>query len=181
MVRQAVMKNPENPQELENGFEELKQQAETYKDLLQRLQADFENYKKRSEKENEELRQYAIAKFISRMLPVIDSFEMALKSANKSEGNVQFVEGVKMIYAQMHSLLESEGLRKINSAGEKFNPHLHEVLMAEDVESGKDNTDDIVLEEFQKGYMLKDAVLRHSKVKVGSRPKAEKPVEGKND
>ena len=139
-----------------------KEKIEELTETLQRLQAEFENYKKRIDKEKEEFAKYAGALTIGKMLPVLDSFEIALKNTSDRE---KFVEGMKMIYAQFHSVLEAEGVRPIKAAGEKFDPYRHEVLMKEE----SDKPEDTILEEFQKGYMLNDRVLRHSKVKISGK------------
>ncbi len=127
-------------------------------DTLQRLQAEFENYKKYVEKSKAEFVKYAQAELIDKLLPVLDSFELALKNTKDKE---KLLKGVELIYTQLYSLLEKQGLKKIESKG-KFNPHLHEVLLKEE----SDEEEDTILEELQKGYMLDDKVLRHSKVKV---------------
>ncbi len=134
-------------------------------ETLQRLQAEFENYKKRVDKENSEFVKYAKAELIQRLLPTLDTFEIALKSTKDNE---KFVKGMEMVYAQLVSLLHSEGLKPIEAIGKKFDPYLHEVMLKE--KSDKD--EGIVLEELQKGYMLNGRVLRHSKVKISE--KAEK-------
>lgn len=131
-------------------------------DTLQRLQAEFENYKKRAEKQGEELGKYLKADLIARLLPTLDSFEMALKNTSDKE---KFIKGVELIFAQLYSLLESEGIRPIKAVGEQFDPYRHEVLMKQE----SDKEEDIILEELQKGYMLNDKVLRHSKVKVSKK------------
>lgn len=131
-------------------------------DTLKRLQAEFENYKKWNAKEKSEFVKYSHADLIASILPVLDSFEIALKNTSDKE---KFIEGIKMIYVQFHSMLEAEGLRPIKAVGEKFDPYRHEVLMKEDSEK----EDSTILEEFQKGYMLNDKVLRHSKVKISGK------------
>jgi molecular chaperone GrpE len=128
-------------------------------EALQRLQAEFENYKKRTENEKEGFIKYAKADLIVKMLPILDSLELALKNTTDKE---KFVKGVELIFAQLYSLLEAEGVRPIKAVGEKFDPYKHEVLMREE----SDKKEEIVLEEFQRGYMLYDRVLRPSKVKV---------------
>ncbi len=161
-------KNQENQKEdTKNQADEDKKQLDVanaklseYKDLLQRVQADFENYKKRCNKEMSEGRQYANIEIISSLLPIIDSFEFALKNTE----NEQFAQGVKMIFAQIYSALEAQGLKRIDAVGKRFDPYFHEVLLID--ESGDEG---IVLEELQKGYLLKNAVIRHSKVKVGKK------------
>lgn len=129
---------------------------------LQRLQAEFENYKKRMEREKQELIKYGNADLILELLPILDNFELALKNTHDNE---RFIKGIQMIFAQFYSILQKEGLKPINVVGHKFNPYNSEVLMR--VKSNKD--DDIVLEELQKGYVLNDKVLRTSKVKVSEK------------
>ncbi len=128
---------------------------------LQRLQAEFQNYQKRCEKSNEDFMRYAISGFIEKLLGVVDTFELAFKSKDSHE---QFVKGTEMIYGQLYEVLEKEGLRPIKSVGEKFDAYKHEVLLTE--KTDKDEEDDIITEELQRGYMLKDKVLRFAKVKV---------------
>lgn len=135
-------------------------------ETLQRLQAEFENYKKRIEKEKAEFVKYAKAELIQRLLPTLDTFEIALKSTKDNE---KFVKGMEMVYAQFVSTLQSEGLKPIEAIGKKFDPYLHEVMLKE--KSDKD--EGIVLEELQKGYMLNDKVLRHSKVKISEKSEKE--------
>jgi molecular chaperone GrpE len=136
-------------------------------DCLQRLQAEFENYKKRAEKENGHFMKFANANLIGELLPLLDSFEFAFKNKDSKE----FVQGVELIFAQLFSILEKQGLRPIHAEGKKFDPYKHEVLLQE-----PSDKDEIVLEELQKGYMLQDKVLRFSKVKIGKKaePKEEK-------
>jgi|TARA_B100001971_G_C18159961_1_gene520817 molecular chaperone GrpE len=133
-------------------------------DSLQRLQAEFENHKKREEKDKKEFVKYSRAGLILEILPSLDSFEMALKSAKDNE---EFVKGMEMVYAQLYSILENEGLRPILAVGQKLDPYKHEVLMREK----SDKEEDMVLEELQRGYMLGDKVLRHSKVKISEKKK----------
>ena len=164
-VDEQELENLKKLDELSNLKKQLEQknkQIDDLTDTLKRLQAEFENFKKWNTKEKSEFVKYAHADIIANMLPVLDSFEIALKNTSDKE---KFVEGIKMIYAQIHSILEAEGLRPIKAIGEKFDPYRHEVLMKQD----SNNPEDVVLEEFQKGYMLNDKVLRHSKVKVSGK------------
>ena len=96
------------------------------------------------------------------MLPVLDSFELALKNTEDKE---KFLAGVKILFAQFYSALQSQGLKPIKTKDEKFDPFRHEVLMKE----ASDKPDETILEEFQKGYMLNEKVLRHSKVKISGK------------
>ena len=132
------------------------------KETVQRLQAEFENYKKRVEKEKENFTKFASCEIIKKILPILDSFEVALKNKTASS---EFAKGVEMIYAQFFSILENSGLKKIEAEGKKFDPYLHEALMQEESEED----DGVVIEEFQKGYYLNDIIIRHSKVKISKR------------
>ena len=160
---------PENKQE-QTPDQKLLQQLDDYKNTLQRLQAEFENYKKRTEKEKLLVCEYSNRDLISKLLPVIDSFELALQNTSDLK---KFKEGVELIYAELYSLLKAEGLSPIDSVGKKFDPYRHEAIMKGEGEG------DVVLEEFQKGYMLKDAVIRHSKVKIGAKCEPNKQHEAK--
>ena len=164
-LKEEEFKNQSNASELERTRSQLTEKShkiEELTDTLKRLQAEFENYKKWNAKDKTEFVKYAHADVIARLLPVLDSFEIALKNTSDRE---KFVEGIKIIYAQFHSMLEAEGLKPIKATGEKFDPYKHEVLMKEE----SDKPEEIILEEFQKGYMLNDKVLRHSKVKVSGK------------
>ena len=147
---------------LKNQLEDKTNKIEELTDTLKRLQAEFENYKKWNAKEKTEFVKYAHADIVEKILPVLDSFEIALKNTGDKE---KFVDGVKIIYAQLHSILEAEGLKPIKAAGEKFDPYRHEVLMKEESEKPEET----ILEEFQKGYMLNNRVIRHSKVKISGK------------
>jgi molecular chaperone GrpE len=127
-------------------------------ETLQRLQADFENYKKQMEKQCLETNKRAKADFINRLLPILDSFELGLKNSKDKE---EFKKGMELIFSQFFQTLEDMGLRKIELS-KQFDPYKHEVLITEE-SNKKDNT---ILQELQKGYMLDDMVLRHTKVKV---------------
>lgn len=128
-------------------------------ETLQRVQAEFENYKKRVDKEKQEFCDYAKEDLIRKLLPLIDNFELALKHKKSDK---EFHKGVELIYAQLITILENEGLKPIKALNEKFDPYKHEALLAEK-SSKEENT---ILEELQKGYLLKDKVIRPSKVKV---------------
>ncbi|MBI2656978.1 nucleotide exchange factor GrpE [Candidatus Woesearchaeota archaeon] len=143
-------------------LEEKSKKIEELTDTLKRLQAEFENYKKWNAKEKTEFVKYAHADMIAQLLPVLDSFEIALNNTGDKE---KFIEGIKIIYAQLYSVLEAEGLKPIKATGERFDPYKHEALMKE----SSDKPEETILEEFQKGYMLNDRVLRHSKVKISGK------------
>lgn len=129
---------------------------------LKRLQAEFENYKKRADRENTQLRCYVLADFAKKLLVVLDSFEIALKNTKDHE---EFVKGVELIYSQLYTILREEGLSHIETKQKRFDPYLHEVMLSEK----SDQEEDCILEEFQKGYRFKNMVIRHSKVKVAKK------------
>ena len=142
--------------------EQCQMQIDDLTDTLKRLQAEFENYKKRVEKDNANLIKNSNAGLIKNMLPVLDSFELAIKNSNGNEELEKFRKGLELIYAQFFGILEENGLRPIDTKNQVFDPFKHEVLM---VKESKEK-DDLILQEFQKGYMLGDNVLRHSKVMI---------------
>ncbi len=139
-------------------------------DTLKRLQAEFENYKKRTEKENQALIRNASVQLVKKLLPVLDSFELALKNNNTDNPEIlKYRKGLELIYTQLFSSLEDEGLQIIDAQHKKFDPYKHEVLMIR--ESDKD--DDIVVEELQKGYTLNGFVIRHAKVVIAKKREAD--------
>lgn len=132
-------------------------------DTLKRLQAEFENYKKRQDKENMQLIKNSNAALIKNILPVLDSFELAIKNSNgEGEEINKFKKGLEMIYAQLFSVLKEQGLRIIETKDNKFDPYKHDVLMVKET----DGEEGVILQEFQKGYMLNDIVIRHAKVMI---------------
>jgi len=147
---------------LKKELEQAKAKAEDYYDGMQRLKAEFDNFRRRTQKEKEEIAKYAAERIITSLLPVIDNFERAIDSIDKNKDFDSFSQGVSLIFRQLYKVLEDEGLKAIEAVGQQFDPNLHEALMKEESDLGEN----IVLEEFQKGYYLKDKVIRFSKVKV---------------
>ena len=136
--------------------------AAEYLDKWQRLMAEFDNYRKRSEKEKSDSYDYAVSNTVAEILPVIDNFERALKVESEDKA---FYAGVEMIYKQMMGLLEKLHVAPIDAAGKEFDPNLHNAVMHIDDENLGEN---IVAEELQKGYLYKEKVIRHSLVKVAN-------------
>jgi molecular chaperone GrpE len=147
-------------------FDKLKAERDMLVDRLARLQAEFENARKRSLKEQQDFREYALADAVKELLPTLDSFERALQTSagDKSE----FRGGVELIYKQLQDALVKLGLRPIPAKGEPFDPHLHQAIEMVDTREADDHH---VLDELQRGYKLKDRLLRPSMVKVASNPK----------
>ncbi|MFH1316642.1 MAG: nucleotide exchange factor GrpE [Candidatus Woesearchaeota archaeon] len=154
----------ENKSEKESDKERMldKDQIQELTNLLQRVQADFENYKKRTDEEKTNFCKHACEDLLMKILPIVDHFELAL---NHKDNKEEFVKGIELIYSQLIDILEKEGLRPIKAIGEKFDPHIHEALMSEKSEE----EDNKIIEEFQKGYRLGDKIIRHSKVKVAKK------------
>jgi molecular chaperone GrpE len=147
---------------LERTLEEERKRNEEYLTNLRYLQADFENYRKRMDREIRELEEFSTLGLVRKLIPVLDDLELAATSATKAE-DAGLVEGVKMVQKNLTSALESEGLQSIRALGKPFDPSSHEAV---DKVQGKDNSEDIVIEEMRKGYTFKGKVLRPSAVKV---------------
>jgi molecular chaperone GrpE len=145
-------------------LQKIKDERDALVDRLARMQAEFDNARKRAVKEQQDYRDFAAADAIKSLLPVIDSFERALQA--KSEGG-EFRNGVELIYKQLQDALTRVGVRAIAAKGEQFDPHVHEAI--EMVET-QDAADHEVIEELQRGYKLKDRLLRPAMVKVASNP-----------
>lgn len=128
-----------------------------------RTAADFENYKRRTALEKEDLMKYSNAKIIGEILPVLDNFQLALKTTSDNKDVQNVVKGVDMIYRQLQQVLEAAGMTKIEAVGHAFDPNLHEAIMQVDDDSVPEDT---VVEELRSGYMLKERVIRPSMVKV---------------
>src|SRR3984885_430205 len=146
--------------------QKLRVEGATLTDRLARLQAEFENARKRTAREQQDFREYAIADAIKALLPSLDSFERALQTSARDKS--EFRSGVELIYKQLQDALQKLGLRAIPAKGEPFDPHLHEAI--EMVETS-DSDDHQIIEELQRGYKLKDRLLRPSMVKVARNPK----------
>jgi molecular chaperone GrpE len=140
-----------------------------------RLQAEFDNYRKRSLQEKAEFIKFANQGLISELIGIVDNFELSIKYADKKNDFKLMHQGVDMIIKQLHTLLKSKGLEKIKTVGENFNPHQHDAL---EIIEDQDVEVDTVIEELQPGYLLSGRILRPAKVKV-AKPKKEVSQEQK--
>ena len=154
------------PAARESEFDKLKAERDMLLDRLARLQAEFENARKRSLKEQQDFREYALVDAVKELLPTLDSFERALQTS--AGDKTEFRGGVELIYKQLQDALVKLGLRPIPAKGEPFDPHLHQAIEMVDTGEAEDHH---VLEELQRGYKLKDRLLRPSMVKVASNPR----------
>jgi molecular chaperone GrpE len=148
-------------------LEKLKAERDTLLDRLARLQAEFENARKRAARDQHEHREYAVTDAVKALLPILDSFDRALQTAGPDES--EFRSGIELINKQLHDALAKLGLRPIPAKGEPFDPHLHEAVEMVDTTEAKDHE---VLEELQRGYKLKDRLLRPAMVRVARNPKS---------
>lgn len=143
--------------------EQLKVQLDELNQRFLRTAADFENYKRRTALEKDDLMKYSNAKIIGEILPVLDNFQLALKTPGDSKEVQNVIKGVEMIYRQLLQALEQAGMTKIEAVGHAFDPNLHEAIMQVDDDSVPEDT---VVEELRAGYMLKERVIRPTMVKV---------------
>ena len=154
--------NAETPAE-KTAEELLKEEVDQLKDKMLRHAAEFDNFKKRTAKEREDLYAMSVCDTIEKLLPVKDNLERAVAAADESEGNL--AEGVKMIVKQLDEVLTGIGVEPIKAVGETFDPELHNAVMHEENEEFGENT---ITEEFMRGYTCKGRVIRHSMVKVAN-------------
>jgi molecular chaperone GrpE len=163
---QAVEASTTRPGAESAEFQKLRAERDTLLDRLARMQADFENARKRAAKEQQDFRDYALADAIKSLLPTLDSFERALQSSANEKSELR--SGVELIYKQLQDSLTKLGLRPVPANGEPFDPRLHQAI--EMVETA-DVPDHQIVEELQRGYKLKDRLLRPAMVKVASNSK----------
>jgi molecular chaperone GrpE len=151
-----------SPDPLQQEVDKLKQEKDEVYGRFLRLQAEFDNFKKRTQKQKEADRKYKSQDLVNDLLPAVDNFERALQ-VESSEENAGLVEGITMVYRQLKDALKSAGVEEIETTGKEFDPNLHHAVMQIEDAELEANT---VVEELQKGYMLKDRVIRPAMVKV---------------
>lgn len=159
--------------------ENIEQRLSDLESQLRRVQAEFENYKKRTDKERETLLMGGSALMVAKMLPILDEMEVAMHAIHHQAGAKEIKEGMEMIHGKFHSMLEREGLAEMKCLGESFDPYRHEAIRtAEGKEDGK------VLEVLKNGYLFRGNVLRHAMVVVSRKKEArqeEAPKAGKKE
>ena len=139
------------------------QKIEELTDRLMRTMAEFDNYRKRTEKEKSLMYDMGVKGLIEKLLPIVDNFERGLGTITEKEKESAFAQGIELIYRQLMTALDEIGVKPIDAVGKEFDPNLHNAVM-----HGEDDTlgENIVSDEFQKGYIYRDMVVRHSMVKV---------------
>jgi len=150
------------PSEDQPDLAEARRQAAEYREHLQRLQAEFDNYRKRVLKEQTRAVEMAAEPLVRRLLEVVDEFELALMAAEKRPDFDRFLHGVELVFAKLDDILRSEGLERIDARGKSFDPNLHEALM----QSGEGDGEPVVGDVLRPGYTLKGRVIRPAGVRV---------------
>ncbi len=161
--KKAASTKKSKTDELKKENEHLKKELEEIKDNYLRLSAEFQNLRKRFEKEKEDIVLHANEKLMEMILPIIDDFERSLSVSDKNNSFEDFRNGIDLIYKNFLEVLEKEGVKPIKAVGEEFDHNLHDALMMTETDKAKSG---MVVEEVMKGYFYKDKILRHSKVIV---------------
>ncbi|QSX08867.1 nucleotide exchange factor GrpE [Alkalibacter rhizosphaerae] len=161
LTEEPIQEN--TPSEEKMPEEESSKEYQELMNRLIRMQADFDNYKKRTTKEKEDIFKYALEDFSLKMLPVLDNLERAIQALDDSHVKDEYANGVRMVLKQLLDVLEKEGLTEILCNGESFDPNLHHGVTVEDSD---DHEDDEIIDVFQKGYKFKEKVIRPAMVKI---------------
>ena len=162
-VSRADKKAAKKQAKLDKKADAYKEKIDQLEDRVKRQMAEFENFRKRTDKEKQAMFDTGAKSVIEKILPVVDNFERGLDVAEDKED--PFVQGMEKIYKQFLTALDGMGVKAIEAVGNEFNPDFHNAVMHVEDETVGEN---IVVEEFQKGYMYKDSVVRHSMVKVAN-------------
>jgi molecular chaperone GrpE len=168
----AEEKASADSEKLDEGFFKKKkkkdkkdEQIEELTDRLKRQMAEFDNFRKRTEKEKTQMFEIGAKDIIERILPVVDNFERGLAAVSEEDKDSPIVQGMEQIYKQLVTCLEEAGVTVIEAEGQTFDPNLHNAVMHVDDDAYGEN---VVAEEFQKGYKYRDSIVRHSMVKVAN-------------
>ena len=164
---------------LKKELQEHKKKSEEYFDRLLRLQAEFDNSKKRMQRDREEFVKYASEQVIVELLGILDDLERSVEARESNQQDpAAFLKGIEMILSHLYELLKKYNVRPIEAKGKKFDPHQHEALMQVQTDAHEEDT---VIAEFQKGYMLGEKVVRTSKVQVAKKPEKANAPEAPKD
>ncbi len=174
---QQISKEESGSSEHEEKLTELdaiKKQLEEERDRYLRLGAEFDNFRKRTLREKEEFTKYANEKLILELIDILENLERGIENAKNSDTNGKLIDGLELIYKQFKNVLEKNGLTPIRALGEKFDPYKHEAMMQTLTDEYEDGT---ILEEFARGYMLNNKVIRYSKVRVSKKKESDNKIE----
>ncbi len=158
-------KKEKKDSEKKNKKDKKDEQIADLTDRVQRQMAEFDNFRKRTEKEKSQMFDMGAKSILEKVLPVIDNFERALAGVSEDAAEDAFVDGMNKIYKQMFQMLETAGVTPIEAVGKEFDPNYHNAVMHVEDDAFGENE---IVEEFQKGYMYHDSVIRHSMVKVAN-------------
>ena len=167
-VEEAVEEKAESTKEKKKSKkkkDERDEKIEELSDKLLRQMAEFDNFRKRTEKEKSAMYEIGAKDIIEKLLPVVDNFERGFMTVAEEDKEDAFVTGMEMVYKQLMTMLEAAGVKVIEAVGQEFNPDLHNAVMHVEDETVGEN---IIVEEFQKGYTYRDSVVRYSMVKVAN-------------
>ena len=176
---EAEVEEAEQSEETEEAAEPTKEKSKLFKkkrdpkdekieelsDKLLRQMAEFDNFRKRTEKEKSAMYEIGAKDIVEKLIPVVDNFERGFSTVTEEDKEDAFVTGMEMVYKQLMTMLETVGVKPIEAVGQEFNPDLHNAVMHVEDETVGDN---IIVEEFQKGYTYRDSVVRYSMVKVAN-------------
>ena len=162
--------SPELPADLAVAYEKLLAEKQELYDRLLRKQAEFDNWRKRAQREREDFMAHAVADLVHALLPVLDGFDRALKHRDQRVPE-QFYEGMELIYRELFEVLSRAGLAPVETAGQVFDPHLHHAVETVEVPDAREQE---IVEELQRGYKLKHRLLRPATVKVAAAARSEK-------
>lgn len=160
----------ETPAANNEELEQLARERDEYLEHLKRLQAEFDNFRKRTQREREELSAYMLQDFMAKLLPVADTFQRAMETASDSGDIESYRQGVEMVHKQFMNILKENGLEKIETVGQLFDPNLHEAVSQTETADQEPGT---IVSEFSPGYILKERVIQAPKVVVAIAPKQE--------
>jgi molecular chaperone GrpE len=177
-MNEEVINEDQKVARLEEELSFARDEVKELTDKYLRSLADLDNQRKRMVKEKEETQKYANERLILEILPVMDNFERAIEAGENSDSAKKLLDGVRLIFRQLSEVLEKEGVKSFDSLGEKFDPYKHEAFLA--IES-KEHEPSTILEEVEKGYLLKDKVIRPAKVTVSKQDEVKEDDENGND
>ena len=165
--KEEVVEEPtkEKTKKSKKKKDERDEKIEELSDKLLRQMAEFDNFRKRTEKEKSAMYETGAKDIIEKLLPVVDNFERGFQTVAEEDKEDSFVQGMEMVYKQILTMFETMGVKAIETVGQEFNPDLHNAVMHVEDETVGDN---IIVEEFQKGYTYRDSVVRYSMVKVAN-------------
>ena len=179
-VSDATASDPsQRLQQLEQELQSLKQEHETLQSQYMRIAADFDNFRKRQSRDQDDLRQQLVCSTLTDILPVVDNFERARQQLNPEGEEAQALHrSYQGLYKQLVEVLKQQGVARMEVVGQDFDPNLHEAVLREE---SQEHLEDVVIEELQRGYHLNGRVLRHAMVKVSMGPGPSSPPGATDD